>query len=143
MPIQQSPYQEHTFLFLPELTDPQTAETVPPEANEASTPLETLFHTIMSDGVKVFDPTAHLCAAIALPNPEGHGLLVINTRLPRNQYLLAQQMPRHLWRTAEADLYFAQDDAGHWHELFAAIGSAGALQNDAEPINPRTPLANA
>ena len=143
MPNHPSHYQDHTFLFLPELTDPQTAETIPPAASKSSTPLETLFHTIMSDGAKVFDPMAHLCAAVALPALASDGLLVINTRLPRNPHLLAQQMPRYLWRTAEADLYFAQDDAGRWRELFAAISSAGALTNDAEPINPRTPLAAA
>lgn len=141
MPNHPSHYQDHTFLFLPQLTDPQTAETIPPAASKSSTPLETLFHTIMSDGAKVFDPMARLCAAVALPAPASDGLLVINTRLPRNPHLLAQQMPRYLWRTAEADLYFAQDDAGRWRELFAAISSADALTNDAEPINPRTPLA--
>ena len=114
---------------------------------ETGTPLESLVETVMSDRGLNYDPMTHLCVVVATrvatsANPPLHEWAARHVTLPRNPHIIGWRLPEYLWPGAEADLYLCRTEAG-WFEALASVTTAGCLRDDAEPIRPPTPIAQA
>ena len=140
---------EPVFNLCPDYQAPARLRTLDDSTpfSETGTPLESLVETIMSDRGLNYDPMTHLCMVVATRvattvNPPLYQWAARHVTLPRNPHIISWRLPEYLWPGAEADLYLCQTATG-WFEALASVTTAGCLRDDAEPVRPPTPMAQA
>ena len=115
--------------------------------SNAGNPLESLLETIMAGDNTAYDPMTHLCLVVAVrvaaaEHTAMHEWAAHHITLPRNPHIIGWSLPEYLWPGAEADLYLCRVE-NRWFETLASVTTAGSLRDDATPIRPPTPMAQA